>query len=211
MCNDFLESKTAKTIHWFISLIGIIVAIFASVPQIKESFYKPCHELELIVLDIKINNTTFGIPVIFNNKGDYDEIITSISLWYVEMVDYGENNIKIAETENIYFLPRKNIQKKIFDITLDDENQIIKNLQYKISNNIVSFEVIFEVLTENTEHITQKLKIGNIRFEGDKMHFDMITQPDSINIDFTSASYKKTIQSFPRTTEYDPFPFIERH
>lgn len=40
------------------------------------------------------------------------------------------------------------------------------------------------------------------------MHFDMITQPNSINIDFTSASCKKTIQSFPRTTEYDTFPFI---
>lgn len=211
MHNDFLESKTSKTIHWFISLIGIIVAIFASIPQIKEIFYKPCHELELIVSDIKVNNTTFVIPIIFNNKGDYDEIITSISLYYVEMADYGENNNQIAETENIYFLPSKNIQKKIFDITLDNESQTIRSLQAKISRNIVSLEVSFDVLTENTKHITQKLKIGDIRFGEDKMHFDMITQPNSINIDFTSASCKKTIQSFPRTTEYDPFPFIERH
>ncbi|WP_288568068.1 hypothetical protein [uncultured Treponema sp.] len=68
MHNDFLESKTAKTIHWFISLIGIIVAIFASIPQIKEIFYKPCHELELIVPDIKVNNTTFVIENISNHR-----------------------------------------------------------------------------------------------------------------------------------------------
>ena len=107
-------------------------------------------------------------------------------------------------------MPSKSIQKKIFDITLDDKNQIIKNLQYRISSDIVSLEVFFEVLTENTKQVTQKLKIGDIRFREDKMHFDMITQPDSINIDFTSARDSKTMQSFPRITEYDPFPFIER-
>lgn len=112
MHNAFLESKTAKTIHWFVSLIGIIVAIFASIPQIKEIFYKPCHALELVVPDIIVNDTTFVVPIIFNNKGDYDEFITSISLYYVEMREYGENNIKIAETKNIYFLSKKVFRKR---------------------------------------------------------------------------------------------------
>lgn len=211
MHNDFLESKTAKTIHWFVSLIGIIVAIFASIPQIKEIFYKPCHALELVVPDIIVNDTTFVVPIIFNNKGDYDEFITSISLYYVEMREYGENNIKIAETKNIYFLPEKSVQKKMFEITLDRESETIKKLQNMISSSIVSLEVAFEVSTENIKHITQKLKIGDIQFKEDKMHFDMITQPNFINVNFASARYKKTSQSFPRTTEYDPFPFIERY
>lgn len=204
---ELYDNKILKNIHYILTLISLILAIFAAVPQIVTLCHKRIHNLEIAIPDLKVNENYFVIPVVFKNNGDYDEILTSISLDFFN----GESHVlELAETDNIFLFQKKSDYTKIFETRIDFQDKDMLFSEYLLGNKTLSLELVFEFVSQENKHVTTRIKLGDVFINEDLTKFDMQISVPSKEVDFSYAKEKIIIENYPRTTEYDSFKLVER-
>lgn len=154
-----------------------------------------------------MNGNVFVIPMIFKNKGDFDEILTSISL------DFFNDNyhvLTLSETEDIFLFQEKLNYTKIFETEIDFQNKDKHMYEYLLDNKTLSLELIFNFATQGNKHVTNRIKLGDIYINETLTNFEMSISSSYKRIDFSNAKETIILGNFPRTTEYDSFKLLER-
>ena len=208
MSKEKLFDKTGMKIFQFVlAVVAGLIASLAYLPQVKAFFHKPIHNFEIAIPDVKVNEKTFVIPMVFKNYGDYDEILSSITLGLFD----GDSCLGIlSETDDIYIFQKKENSAKIFETEIDFQNRTRIGFVDLLENKTLSLELIFEFITDENKHVSKHLKIGDISINEDITQFNMILKTISGIIDFSESKETIIIENYPRTTEYDPFVIKER-
>lgn len=147
------DNRIMKNLHYVLTIISLIVAIFAAVPQIKTMFHVRTHNLGIAIPDLKVNEKKFVIPMIFKNDGDYDEILTRISL---DFFDGDFHVFQLAETEDIFLFQKKTNYTKIFETKIDFQDKDKFIYEYCLGNKTMSLELVFEFASQDNKHVTIK-------------------------------------------------------
>lgn len=196
-----------KNLSFILTIFATIVSVFAALPQVKACFHKPVHNMEISIPDFNVNDNIFVIPIIFKNEGDFDEIITSISLDFFND-DY--HILTLAETEDIFLFQKKSNYTKIFETEVDFQNEDKFLYEYLLGNKIFSLELVFNFSTQENKHVTNRIKLGDIYINETLSHFDMKISIPYREIDFSKEKETIILENLPRTTEYDNFKLLER-
>lgn len=208
MNNEKLFDRTGMKIFQFLlALIASIIATLAYLPQVKLFFHKPVHDFEISIPDVKVNEKTFIIPMVFRNYGDFDEILSNISLG---LFDGEYCSAILSETDDIYLFQRKETSAKIFESEIDFQNSRGIDFEYLLENKTLSLELIFNFVTDENKHVTRRMKLGNVSINEDITQFNMILKTVSEKIDFSGSKETFIIQNYPRMIDYDPFMIKER-
>lgn len=208
MNNEKLFDRTGMKIFQFLlAVIASIIATLAYLPQVKLFFHKPIHDFEISIPYIKVNEKTFIIPMVFRNYGDFDEILSNISL---RLFDGEYCSAILSETDDIYLFQRKETSAKIFESEIDFQNSRGIDFEYLLENKTLSLELIFNFVTDENKHVTRRMKLGNISINEDITQFNMILKTVSEKIDFSGSKETFIIQNYPRMIDYDPFMIKER-
>ena len=201
------DKKIMKNLHFILTLISLLLAIFAAVPQLISLCHIRRHNLEISIPDLKVNEKYFIIPMIFKNNGDYGEILTSISLDFFN----GESHVlQLAETDNIFLFQKKSDYKKIFETRIDFQEKDMHFYEYLLGNKMLSLELVFEFAYEENKHVTTRIKLGDVSINEDITKFDMQISIPFKEINLSNAKEKVIIENYPRTIEYDAFKLVER-
>ena len=196
-----------KILQFIISVVAVTIASLSYIPQIKAYYHKPIHNIEITIPDFKVNENNFVIPMIFKNEGDYDEILTSISLDFFN----GDSHVlQLAETDDIFLFQKKSNYTKIFETKIDFKDKDKFLYEYFLSNKLVSLELIFEFTVQENKHVTTRIKLGDVLINEDLRKFDMQISVPSKEVDFSNAKEIKIIENYPRTTDFDSFDLVER-
>ena len=156
---------------------------------------------------MKVYEKTFIIPMTFKNYGDYDEILSSITLGLFD----GDSCVAVlSETDDIYLFPKKENSVKIFKTEIDFQNATRFDFEYLLENKTLSLELIYVFVVDGNKHVSKHLKIGDISINEDITHFNMVLKTISGKLDFSESKETIIIENYPRTTEYDPFVIKER-
>lgn len=195
-----------------VSFILGVVSIIAFGPQLKAQFHRPVNSLQINIPDIKINNNIFEIPVILKNKGDFDEVITDVSLYFVEKDAFNnfENNMLIAESDDVFLIEKKTNQVKILGTKLDMQSENIRVLKEIIKNKKLSLELAFTLAAKENHHITQKIDLGILDLNDMADAFTVYFNSANIEIDFKKSKPLIVVADFPRETKYDCARIYER-
>lgn len=196
-----------KNLNFIFSTFATIASIVLIFLQIKPHFHKPVHNMEISIPDFNVNDNVFVIPMIFKNKGDFDEILTDISLAFFND-DY--HVLTLSETEDVFLFQEKSNYTKIFETEIDFQNKDKFMYEYLLGNKILSLELIFNFATKENKHVTNRIKLGNIYINETLTNFEMSISIPYKKIDFSNTKEKIILGNFPRTTEYDYFKLIER-
>lgn len=208
MNNEKLFDRTGMKIFQFVlAAVASIIATLAYLPQVKLFFHKPVHDFQISIPDVKVNEKTFIIPIVFRNYGDYDEILSSISLG---LFDGKYCTVIISETDDIYLFQRKENSAKIFETEIDFQNSRGIDFEYLLGNKTLSLELIFNFVTDENRHVAKRMKLGNISINEDITQFNMILKTVSEKIDFSGSKETVIIENYPRMVDYDSFNFKER-
>lgn len=203
-----LQDRTwFKNFHFILTIVIGVISLFASIPQVKACLHKPVHNMEISIPDFNVNDNVFVIPIIFKNEGDFDEIITSISLDFFND-DY--HVLTLAETEDIFLFQKKSNYTKIFETEIDFQNEDKFMYEYLLSNKILSLELIFNFATQENKHVSNRIKLGDVYINETLTHFDMKISIPYREIDFSNGKETIILENFPRSTEYDNFNLLER-
>lgn len=204
---ELSDNKILKNIHYILTLGSLVLAIFAAVPQIVTLCHKRIHNLEIVIPELKVNEKWFVIPMIFKNSGDYDEILTNISLDFFK----GDFHIlQLAETEDIFLIQKETNYTKVFETEIDFQDKDKFLYEYMLGNKTLSLELVFEFASEDNKHVTTCIKLGDVFINEDITKFDMQISIPFKEIDFSNAKEKVMIENYPRTMEYDAFKLVER-
>lgn len=204
---ELSDNKILKNIHYILTLVSLVLAIFAAVPQIVTLCHKRIHNLEIVIPELKVNEKWFVIPMIFKNSGDYDEILTNISLDFFK----GDFHIlQLAETEDIFLIQKETNYTKVFETEIDFQDKDKFLYEYMLGNKTLSLELVFEFDSEDNKHVTTRIKLGDVFINEDITKFDMQISIPFKEIDFSNAKEKVMIENYPRTMEYDAFKLVER-
>ena len=205
--DSLADKEEMKNLHYVLTIISLIVAIFAAVPQIKTMFHVRTHNLGIAIPDLKVNEKKFVIPMIFKNDGDYDEILTRISL---DFFDGDFHVFQLAETEDIFLFQKKTNYTKIFETKIDFQDKDKFIYEYCLGNKTMSLELVFEFASQDNKHVTTRVKLGDVFINDDITKFDMRISIPFKEVDFSKAKEKIVIENYPRTIEYDAFKLVER-
>ncbi len=196
-----------KIFQFVLTVVASIIASLAYLPQVKTFFYKPIHNFEIAIPDVKVNEKTFIIPMTFKNYGDYDEILSSITLGLFD----GDFCVAVlSETDDIYLFQKKENSAKIFETEIDFQNGTRFDFEDLLENKTLSLELIYVFVVDGNKHVSKHLKIGDISINEDITHFNMVLKTISGKLDFSESKETIIIENYPRTTEYDPFVIKER-
>lgn len=201
------DRKWFKNISFILTIFATIVSVFAAMPQVKAYFHKPVHNMEISIPDLRVNDNVFVVPIIFKNEGDFDEIITSISLDFFND-DY--HVLTLAETEDIFLFQKESNYTKIFETEIDFTNEDKFMYEYLLGNKIFSLELIFNFATQENKHVTNRIKLGDVFINETLTNFEMRIAIPYKKIDFSNAKETIILGGFPRSTEYDIFKLLER-
>lgn len=196
-----------KIFQLVLYIVTGIIASLACIPQIDAFFHTPEHNLEISVPDVKVNEKSFVIPMIFKNEGDFDEILTTISL---DFFDGDYHVLQLSETEDIFLFQKKSNYTKIFETEIDFEKKDKTIYEYFLGNKTLSVELVFEFATQDNKHVTTRIKLGDVSINEAATEFDMRIAIPYKEIDFSDAKEKIIIENYPRTNEYDAFKLLER-
>ena len=201
------DRKWFKNLNFILAIFATVMSIILASLQIKTYFHKPVHNMEISIPDFNVNDNVFEIPIIIKNEGDFDEIITSISLDFFND-DY--HVLTLAETEDIFLFQKKSNYTKIFEIEVDFQNEDKFMYGYLLGNKVFSLELIFNFATQENKHVTNRIKLGDIYINETLTNFEMSISLPYKKVDFSNAKETLILGNFPRTTEYDSFKLIER-
>lgn len=199
------RDKAAKKIGLIGGSLGILLTLLQVFSMVKPSK----HELSIQIPKSTINNSTIQFAMAFYNTGDYNEIITDISCYFVENFNLSgkENNIEIAKFDSMILIDSKKSIKEIIEGKIDLNRKpfdiLLKtNTQYTI---VLGFRIV----SEEGRLITEKLPIGSILLTQDSAtgsytgNLELVSEYKTV--DFRHSKPVLTITNFPRTTEYDIF------
>lgn len=208
MSEKSLFDKTGmKIFQLILSIVAGTIASLAYLPQISAYFHTPEHNLGISIPDMKVKEKTFVIPMIFKNNGDFDEILTSISL---DFFDDNQHILQLAETEDVFLFQKKSNYTKIFETELNFDNKDKIIYEYSLGNKKLSLELVFEFATQDNKHVTTRIKLGDAFINKTANNFDMRISIPYKEIDFSNNKEKLIIGNYPRPIEYDAFKLIER-
>lgn len=114
------EKKKFDRISQWMGFVGCILSIIITVFSLY-SIIKPLrHNVSIAVPKVDINEDNIQFALVCDNKGDYDEIVTDVSLYFVENYQSNNmNNVHIAQSNELILLPKKSIVKNILVGKLD--------------------------------------------------------------------------------------------
>ena len=158
------------------------------------------------IVDINEDNIQFAL--VCDNKGDYDEIVTDVSLYFVENYQSNNmNNVHIAQSNELILLPKKSTVKNVLVGKLDLNRMpfdilLVNDKTYTIVLNI-------SLVKNDNKIVTNELPVGMIKvLKNSNNGFisgDIQFIAQYRKVDFNKSKSVLTITSFPRTIEYDTF------
>ena len=202
------EKNKFDRISQWMGFVGCILSIIITVFSLY-SIIKPLrHNVNIAVPKVDINEDNIQFALVCDNKGDYDEIVTDVSLYFVENYQSNNmNNVHIAQSNELILLPKKSTVKNVLVGKLDLNRMpfdilLVNDKTYTIVLNI-------SLVKNDNKIVTNELPVGMIKvlknsnngfISGD---IQFITQYRKV--DFNKSKSVLTITSFPRTIEYDTF------
>ena len=187
-----------------IGLVGGFFGIILTIITITSEIYKE-HNIEVVIPCGNVFDNIIEVPLLFKNKGDYDELISGINFYFVENynVKNKENYINIASNKNILTIKKQEHKKIVpnFPVNLEDER-----FDFLINNNRdYIFLLGIEIIKENGLSLYEKIPFGFIKIADRKEVAHIEFYPTQKNIDFSLERYRLTITSLPRATQFDQY------
>ena len=201
------DRTSMKILQFIISVVAAIIASLSYIPQIKAFFHKPLHNMEITIPDIKANENALTIPMIFKNNGDFDEILTNISL---DFFDGDSHVLQLAETEDVFLFQKQSNYTKIFETEIDFQEKDKSVYEYILGGKTLSLELIYNFSAQENKHVLTRIKLGEVFVNDDLTNFDMRILIPSKKIDYSNAKEELVIENFPRSVEYDCPRLLER-
>ena len=185
-------------------ILSIIIAVFNLYSKIKPSQ----HNVIIAVPKVDINEDSIQFALVCDNKGDYDEIVTDVSLYFVENYQSNNmNNVHIAQSNELILLPKKSTVKNILVGKLD-LNRIPFNILL-VNDKTYTIVLNISLVKNDNKIVTNELLIGMIKMlknsNNDFVSGDIQFITQYKKVDFSKSKPVLTITSFPRTIEYDTF------
>ena len=185
-------------------ILSIIIAVFNLYSKIKPSQ----HNVIIAVPKVDINEDNIQFALVCDNKGDYDEIVTDVSLYFVENYQSNNmNNAHIAQSNELILLPKKGTVKNILVGKLD-LNRIPFNILL-VNDKTYTIVLNISLVKNDNKIVTNELLIGMIKMlknsNNDFVSGDIQFITQYKKVDFSKSKPVLTITSFPRTIEYDTF------
>ena len=196
------EKNKFDRISQWMGFVGCILSIIITVFSLY-SIIKPLrHNVNIAVPKVDINEDNIQFALVCDNKGDYDEIVTDVSLYFVENYQSNNmNNVHIAQSNELILLPKKSTVKNVLVGKLDLNRMpfdilLVNDKTYTIVLNI-------SLVKNDNKIVTNELPVGMIKvlknsnngfISGD---IQFITQYRKV--DFNKSKSVLTITSFPRT------------
>ena len=185
-------------------ILSIIIAVFNLYSKIKPSQ----HNVIIAVPKVDINEDNIQFALVCDNKGDYDEIVTDVSLYFVENYQSNNmNNVHIAQSNELILLPKKSTVKNILVGKLD-LNRIPFNILL-VNDKTYTIVLNISLVKNDNKIVTNELLIGMIKMlknsNNDFVSGDIQFITQYKKVDFSKSKPVLTITSFPRTIEYDTF------
>jgi len=185
-------------------ILSIIIAVFNLYSKIKPSQ----HNVIIAVPKVDINEDNIQFALVCDNKGDYDEIVTDVSLYFVENYQSNNmNNVHIAQSNELILLPKKSTVKNILVGKLD-LNRIPFNILL-VNDKTYTIVLNTSLVKNDNKIVTNELLIGMIKMlknsNNDFVSGDIQFITQYKKVDFSKSKPVLTITSFPRTIEYDTF------
>ena len=202
------EKNKFDRISQWMGFVGCILSIIITVFSLY-SIIKPLrHNVNIAVPKVDINEDNIQFALVCDNKGDYDEIVTDVSLYFVENYQSNNmNNVHIAQSNELILLPKKSTVKNVLVGKLDLNRMpfdilLVNDKTYTIVLNI-------SLVKNDNEIVTNELPIGMIKIlknsNNDFVSGDIQFITQYKKVDFSKSKPVLTITSFPRTIEYDTF------
>lgn len=185
-------------------ILSIIIAVFNLYSKIKPSQ----HNVIIAVPKVDINEDNIQFALVCDNKGGYDEIVTDVSLYFVENYQSNNmNNVHIAQSNELILLPKKSTVKNILVGKLD-LNRIPFNILL-VNDKTYTIVLNTSLVKNDNKIVTNELLIGMIKMlknsNNDFVSGDIQFITQYKKVDFSKSKPVLTITSFPRTIEYDTF------
>jgi len=202
------EKNKFDRISQWMGFVGCILSIIITVFSLY-SIIKPLrHNVNIAVPKVDINEDNIQFALVCDNKGDYDEIVTDVSLYFVENYQSNNmNNVHIAQSNELILLPKKSTVKNVLVGKLDLNRMpfdilLVNDKTYTIVLNI-------SLVKNDNKIVTNELPVGMIKvLKNSNNGFisgDIQFIAQYRKVDFNKSKSVLTITSFPRTIEYDTF------
>lgn len=201
------DKRIVKNIHIITTIVATILSIIGAFPHLKSLFHKNVHNMEITIPDIKANENVLTIPMIFKNNGDFDEILTNISL---DFFDGDSQVLQLAETEDVFLFQKQSNYTKIFETEIDFQEKDKSVYGYILGGKTLSLELIYNFSAQENKHVLTHIKLGEVFINDDLTNFDMRILIPSKKIDYSNAKEEFVIENFPRSVEYDCPKLLER-
>ena len=201
------KNKFDRISQWM-GFIGCILSIIIAAFNLYSKIKPLQHNVSIAVPKVDINEDNIQFALVCDNKGDYDEIVTDVSLYFVENYESNNmNNAHIAQSNELILLPKKGTVKNILVGKLD-LNRIPFNILL-VNDKTYTIVLNISLVKNDNEIVTNELPIGMIKIlknsNNDFVSGDIQFITQYKKVDFSKSKPVLTITSFPRTIEYDTF------
>lgn len=197
-------SKFEKASKW-LGIYGAVLSTLLTTVAVVDKFTPKQHELEIYVADYCPGSETIELTVAYYNTGDYEEILSKVTLVLDQKIDGYENPMRWEQascSQPVRIEPGKTIYKK-YKAKLDFKNDNLMIFKDQKQEYLVSMD--FDFISKDQGIASERFPIAQLvpylaKELGGKASLDFITTKKTV--DFKKARPVIVKSSYPIDPKY---------